>query len=51
MVVNKIEISLENKTQHKVSIKMRDALINYCIKKDTISSNLDERHLILFDEN
>ena len=39
------------KKQHKVGIKMRDALINYCIKKDTISSNLDERHLILFDEN
>lgn len=41
----------KDKTQHKVGIKMRDALINYCIKKDTISSNLDERHLILFDEN
>ena len=39
------------KTQHKVGIKMRDALINYCLKKDTISSKLDERHLILFDEN
>ena len=39
------------KTQHKVGIKMRDALINYCVKKDTISSKLDERHLILFDEN
>jgi 5'-nucleotidase len=41
----------KDKVQHKVGIKMRDALINYCIKKDTISSNLDERHLILFDEN
>ena len=41
----------KNKTQHKVGIKMRDALINYCIKKDTISSNLDERYLILLDEN
>ena len=28
---------------------MRDALIKYCLKKDTISSKLDERHLILFD--
>ncbi len=41
----------KDKTQHKVGIKMRDALINYCIKKDTISSKLDERYLILFDEN
>ncbi len=41
----------KDKTQHKVGIKMRDALINYCIKKDTISSNLDERYLILLDEN
>jgi hypothetical protein len=41
----------KDKIQHKVGIKMRDALINYCIKKDTISSSLDERHLILFDEN
>ena len=39
------------KTQHKVGIKMRDALINYCIKKDSISSNLDKRYLILLDEN
>ena len=41
----------KDKIQHKVGIKMRDALINYCIKKDTISSSLNERHLILFDEN
>ena len=40
----------KDKTQNKVGIKMRDALINYCVKKDTISSKLDERHLILFDE-
>ena len=39
------------KTQHKVGIKMRDALINYCIKKDSISSKLDKRYLILLDEN
>ena len=39
-----------NKTQHKVGIKMRDALINYCTKHDTISSDLDERYLILLDE-
>ena len=41
----------KDKTQHKVGVKMRDALINYCTRQDTISSNLDERHLILFDEN
>ena len=41
----------KDKTQNKVGIKMRDALIKYCVKKDTISSKLDERHLILFDEN
>jgi len=41
----------KEKTQNKIGIKMRDALINYCIKKDTILSNLDERHLILSDEN
>ena len=41
----------KDKTQHKVGIKMRDALINYCIKKDSISSNLDKRYLILLDEN
>ena len=41
----------KDKTQHKVGVKMRDALIDYCTRQDTISSNLDERHLILFDEN
>ena len=41
----------KDKIQHKVGIKMRDALINFCIQQDTISSILDERHLILFDEN
>lgn len=41
----------KDKTQHKVGVKMRDALINYCTRQDTISSNLDERHLILIDEN
>tara|TARA_B100001741_G_C16523349_1_gene585855 strand:+ start:400 stop:1077 length:678 start_codon:yes stop_codon:yes gene_type:complete len=40
----------KEKKQNKVGIKMRDALIKYCLKKDTISSKLDERHLILFDE-
>ena len=28
----------KDKKQHKVGIKMRDALINYCSKQDTISS-------------
>ena len=41
----------KNKTQNKLGIKMRDALINYCIKEDTISSKLDKRHLLLFNEN
>ena len=41
----------KDKTQHKIGLKMRDALINYCTRQDTISSNLDDRHLILFDEN
>ena len=39
------------KTQHKVGIKMRDALINYCLENDTITSTLDSRHLILFNDN
>ncbi|MDB2675586.1 5'-nucleotidase C-terminal domain-containing protein [Flavobacteriales bacterium] len=40
-----------NKIQHKVGIKMRDALITYCVENDTISSTLDSRHLILFNDN
>ncbi len=40
-----------NKEQHKVGVKMRDALIEYCLKNDTISSSLDSRHLILFNDN
>lgn len=40
-----------NKQQHKVGIKMRDALIRFCTKSDTISSTLDSRHLILFNDN
>ncbi|MDB0007420.1 5'-nucleotidase C-terminal domain-containing protein [Flavobacteriales bacterium] len=40
-----------NKEQHKVGVKMRDALIDYCVKNDTISSTLDSRHLILFNDN
>lgn len=44
-------VFFKNKTQNKLGIKMRDALINYCIKEDTISSKLDKRHLLLFNEN
>ena len=40
----------KDKKQHKVGIKMRDALIKYCLKKDTISSKLDDRNLILLNE-
>lgn len=41
----------KDKIQHKIGLKMRDALINYCVKKDSITSALDERHLILFNDN
>ena len=32
-----------NKKQKKVGIKVRDAIINYCISKDTITSKIDNR--------
>lgn len=33
----------KNKKQTKVGIKLRDAIINYCVAQDTISSELDNR--------
>ena len=32
-----------NKKQKKVGMKVRDAIINYCISKDTITSKIDNR--------
>ena len=32
-----------NKKQTKVGMKVRDAIINYCISKDTITSKIDNR--------
>ena len=34
-----------NKHQNVLGVKMRDAIIQYCLKKDTIASQLDNRHL------
>ena len=39
----------KDKEQIKVGIKLRDAIIDYCSKSDTISSELDNR--IIFTEN
>ena len=36
-----------NKYQYKVGIKLRDAIINYCVSKDTITSRLDDRIKII----
>ena len=33
----------KNKKQYKIGIKLRDAIIDYCSKKDTININLDDR--------
>ena len=33
----------KGKKQRKVGIKLRDAIINYCISKENISSKLDNR--------
>ena len=33
----------KNKTQYKVGIKLRDVIINYCSKIDTINITLDDR--------
>ena len=33
----------KNKKQKKVGLKVRDAILNYCISKDTITSKIDNR--------
>jgi hypothetical protein len=38
------------KKQHKVGVKLRDAIINYCSKQDTIDVQLDDRIKILQNE-
>ena len=38
------------KTQYKVGIKLRDAIIDYCIKTDTIDIKLDNRIIIKENE-
>ena len=35
----------EGKSQHKVGIKLRDAIIDYCSKVDTIDISIDNRLL------
>ena len=39
-----------NKEQKKLGLKLRDVIIVYCSKKDTIFAELDDRILILKDE-
>ena len=34
-----------NKHQNVLGVKMRDVIIRYCLEKDTIASQLDNRHL------
>ena len=36
-----------NKEQKKVGIKLRDAIIEYCIEKDTLDIQIDNR--LIFD--
>ena len=40
----------QNKNQKKTGLKVRDAIINYCISKDTIDIKLDKRINIIEDE-
>jgi len=41
----------KNKQQNVLGVKMRDAIVEYCIEKDTIASKLDNRHLFfMMDE-
>jgi hypothetical protein len=37
----------QGKEQNLVGEKLRDAILNYCISKDTISSKLDNRLIIV----
>ena len=39
-----------NKEQTKLGLKLRDVIIDYCSKKDTIFAELDNRIIILNDE-
>lgn len=39
-----------NKHQNVLGVKMRDAIIQYCEEKDTISSKLDNRHLYFMSD-
>ena len=36
----------KNKVQKKLNIKLRDAIINYCKKQDTLNIILDQRIII-----
>ena len=40
----------KGKTQYKVGIKLRDAILDYCIKTDTIDVKIDNRIIIFADE-
>ena len=40
----------QNKKQSKIGLKLRDAIIDYCIKKDTINIIIDDRILVLNNE-
>ena len=40
----------QGKTQHKVGMKLRDAILDYCIKTDTIDVKLDNRIRMLENE-
>ena len=40
----------KDKEQIKVGIKLRDAIINYCVLQDTITSKLDQRLTIYHEE-
>jgi len=40
----------QGKEQIKVGIKLRDAIIDYCTKTDTISAQLDDRINIINNE-
>ena len=39
-----------NKEQKKVGIKLRDAMINYCIEKDTLDIQIDKRLILEYEE-
>ena len=41
---------LNNKHQNVLGVKMRDAIIQYCFEKDTIASQLDNRHLYFMSD-